>query len=360
MENLVRRNGVWVVRKMVPGRKWPLRISTKQTDRKLAEKVARKILGDIDKGVVDDIIGASRKKKMPTYGEVARTVIKTVKHTQVYKQFLAPSIEAWDTRPINDITPTDCLTFVAEQVGTSRSINCVKQFTVLSSAVFNRAMADGIATRNPWHGVPKQAKPKGRARDRVLTHDEQEKLFAELPPLVQRMARVQVEAGLRIGEVFALVPKTNLDFANGFIRVTVAKGDKPRNVPMFPGAKDALLEQLDAIGERMDSDKPLFARLDRIHVLHLFAAAVKRAGIPRCTTHDLRRTFGTRMAVDMNVAMKTLAIWMGHSNIQITAKFYTHLDDAASKRAAQEVMAKMGPGKVVGIGERADKKTGTE
>jgi integrase len=58
------------------------------------------------------------------------------------------------------------------------------------------------------------------------------------------------------------------------------------------------------------------------------------------------------MAVERNAPMKVLAGWMGHSNIQITAKFYAHLEDAESRRVAQEIAAK-GPSKVVGISERA-------
>jgi integrase len=231
MKNLTRRpNGVWYVRKVVDGK--VRRISTGQTDKKFAEKVARKILGDFDKGLVDDVIGA-RKAKIPTYGEVARNVIATVKHTNVYKYSLAATIAAWDDKRVDLLTATDCLTFLKTQLATGRSRNCIKQSVDLSSAVFNRAIADGVKMQNPWRLVPKKARPKAQPRDRVLSHEDEEKLLAELPPVINRIARVQLGAGLRIGEVLALVPKRDLDFANGFFRLSATKGEKPRSVPMF-------------------------------------------------------------------------------------------------------------------------------
>jgi len=53
-----------------------------------------------------------------------------------------------------------------------------------------------------------------------------------------------------------------------------------------------------------------------------FYAAIKRAGIARLRFHDLRHTFGTRMAA-AGVPMRELQEWMGHAHLT-TTEIYAH------------------------------------
>lgn len=57
--------------------------------------------------------------------------------------------------------------------------------------------------------------------------------------------------------------------------------------------------------------------LDRSRLLKRFKAAAKRAGIREVRFHDLRHTFGTRMAA-AGVALRTLQEWMGHRDFKTT------------------------------------------
>jgi integrase len=57
--------------------------------------------------------------------------------------------------------------------------------------------------------------------------------------------------------------------------------------------------------------------LDRSRLLRRFKTALKRAGVPEVRFHDLRYTFGTRMAAQ-GVPMRTLHEWMGHRDNQTT------------------------------------------
>jgi integrase len=51
--------------------------------------------------------------------------------------------------------------------------------------------------------------------------------------------------------------------------------------------------------------------LDRSRTLKRFKAALARAGVREIRFHDLRHTFGTRMAA-AGVPIRTLQEWMGH------------------------------------------------
>ncbi len=57
--------------------------------------------------------------------------------------------------------------------------------------------------------------------------------------------------------------------------------------------------------------------LDRSQVLKRFKKALTRAGVREARFHDLRHTFGTRMAA-AGVPMRTLQEWMGHRDYKTT------------------------------------------
>ena len=57
--------------------------------------------------------------------------------------------------------------------------------------------------------------------------------------------------------------------------------------------------------------------LDGAALLRAFQRALARAGIRRMRFHDLRHTFGTRMAA-AGVPMRTLQEWMGHRDLRTT------------------------------------------
>jgi len=58
-----------------------------------------------------------------------------------------------------------------------------------------------------------------------------------------------------------------------------------------------------------------------------FPKIVKKAGITRVTFQELRHTFGTLCAAK-GVPVQYTAKYMGHSNIQITYKYYYHPSNA--------------------------------
>jgi integrase len=57
--------------------------------------------------------------------------------------------------------------------------------------------------------------------------------------------------------------------------------------------------------------------MDRSRLLKRFKAALKRAGVREVRFHDLRHTFGTRMAA-AGVPMRMLQEWMGHRDFKTT------------------------------------------
>ena len=62
--------------------------------------------------------------------------------------------------------------------------------------------------------------------------------------------------------------------------------------------------------------------LDRSKLTRRFKKATKRAEVRAITYHELRHTFGTRMAA-AGVPLRTLQYWMGHADSK-TTQIYAH------------------------------------
>lgn len=69
--------------------------------------------------------------------------------------------------------------------------------------------------------------------------------------------------------------------------------------------------------------------LDGSKLLKRLKEAEERAGVRQVTFHELRHTFGTRMAT-AGVPLRTIQEWMGHTNTK-TSAIYAHYSPALTK-----------------------------
>ncbi len=80
---------------------------------------------------------------------------------------------------------------------------------------------------------------------------------------------------------------------------------------------------------------------DRSKLLKRFKAALRRAGVREVRFHDLRHTFGTRMAAT-GVSMRTLQEWMGHRDFKTTLIYADYMPDAGEKNLVERAFAPRG------------------
>lgn len=69
--------------------------------------------------------------------------------------------------------------------------------------------------------------------------------------------------------------------------------------------------------------------LDRSKLTRRFKQATKRAGVREITYHELRHTFGTRMAA-AGLPLRALQYWMGHADSK-TTQIYAHYQPAENE-----------------------------
>ena len=214
----------------------------------------------------------------------------------------------------------------------------IRAYGVLA-AILDDAVSDRRTLSNPARGV---SLPRKLKKPHVyLSHEQVHALAAasKYPALVLVLAY----CGLRWGEATGLRVK-HLDMlrrrlmveenavqVGSVIEVGTPKNHKRRTVP-FPRA---LGEQLARQCEGKGRDDLLFPgengyhlRLARVHEDNMswFAGAVKRAGIPRITPHDLRHSAAS-FAVSAGAHPKAVQKMLGHSSAAMTLDVYADLFD---------------------------------
>jgi integrase len=137
--------------------------------------------------------------------------------------------------------------------------------------------------------------------------------------------------GMRQGELLAL-RWMDVDWSahrvrvrRNFVRGKYGTPKSKRSSRSIPLADDVAreLELLFQTSSYQADEDLVFAHphtgrpIDRSLLLKRFKAALKRAGVLEIRFHDLRHTFGTRMAA-AGVPMRTLQEWMGHRDFKTT------------------------------------------
>lgn len=178
--------------------------------------------------------------------------------------------------------------------------------------------------------------------EQLLATSYPQDVFGGVEPVLYLTAAM---TGLRQGELLGLRWR-DVDFAARKVRVVspYVRGEfgdpksegSGRSVPLA----ERVATELEALRARSPyaADKNLvFCHpetgnpLDRAKLTRRFKKAVRGAGVREITFHELRHTFGTRMA-GAGVPLRTLQHWMGHADAK-TTQVYAHYqpsDDEAN------------------------------
>ncbi len=214
----------------------------------------------------------------------------------------------------------------------------------LMGATMRTAVKQGWTASNPVAEYEKPRKPRSEPEElRFLTLEELEAVLRSMPD--DELGRVEraliltaAMTGMRRGELLGLRWK-DVDWPAHKIRVVrTFVGGRPdtpksersrRDVPMADRVA-AELQRLWEITPFQADEDPVFAHprgtglpLDGTAASKRFQVALQRAGVRRMRFHDLRHTFGTMMARDPRVSMRTLQGWLGHADPATTA-IYAH------------------------------------
>ena len=241
--------------------------------------------------------------------------------------------------------------FIAAKQRECRAPKSISNYVGLLYSIFAHAEKRGWARSNP---VALADKPRSEPRDadvRYLEIEELEALIAAVPDDdlgkgERVLYRTAAMTGLRRGELLALRWR-DVDWSNGLIRVrrNYVRGEfgtpkslrSSRAVPLA----DIVASELERLLQRSEfagDDDLVFSHpllgtvLDASRLRKRFQKAAEGAGLRPVRFHDLRHTFGTRMAA-AGAPMRAIQEWMGHRDSRTTSLYADYAPDASQGAA---------------------------
>jgi integrase len=228
---------------------------------------------------------------------------------------------------------------------------------VLHSLIEYAADEGWTSGENPVTRVKKPARASADPDVHFLHAEEVEALLRAVPDdALGRVERVMyltaAMTGLRQGELLGLRWR-DVDWTAQRIRVrrNFVRGEfgspkskrSTRSVPLTRRVA-AELERLSQDSPYKGDDDLVFAHpltgkpIDRSKLLKRFKAALRRAEVRPVRFHDLRHTFGTRMAA-AGVPMRTLQEFMGHRDFKTTLIYADYAPSAGEVELVEEAFA---------------------
>lgn len=352
-----RVDGQQVKRRIGPKRVAGSRFGLTQTE---AEAELRRMMGEIGglptrgERVTVEAAGKALVAARRSGGRKRSTI-------QGYESMLTRHIVPFfGARTVDRIRRSDVEAFAATLERKGLAANSRINTLNLLGSTFDLAIRRGWAVTNPVHGVDR---PRGGAIDpdiRYLTMEEVEAVLRAVPDddlgrIERPLYLTAVMTGMRRGELLGL-RWGDIDWEAKRIRVrrNYVRGEfgppksrrSSRSVPLT----DRLAGELQCLHDispfRRDEDLVFthpYSRkpgtpLDGSKVLKRFKAALARAGVREVRFHDLRHTFGTRMAA-AGVPMRTLQEWMGHRDYATTLVYADYTPSGHEAEWVEEAFA---------------------
>jgi integrase len=260
---------------------------------------------------------------------------------------------------LSKVTALDARQFVAryrehEYRGRTPATATVNRIVRECKRIFREAVTCSLIRENPFHEM-RQEKVSQRPWHYV-SPAEYRRLTAASPSLRwQGMITLGYCCGLRLGEVLNLT-WPDVDFERSRIRIVRKDAsehraawtpkDKDMRVLPLPDQAVSMLVELQLAAA--DGQEYMFVngkgvaagdRIKRGNVWRDFQAIRVKADVPKCSFHDLRKSYCTNLAA--SVPLHVVQELAGHADIRTTRKHYLKVRDEqidSARRALDEVM----------------------
>jgi integrase len=226
---------------------------------------------------------------------------------------------------LQEIKPEDIEAYRAQRHKANGSAPCLQTINndhIILKHCLNVAIRRGFLITNPASKVP--LPDPHNERDRVLTEEEWNKLYAASRAHLKPILLLAYHLGQRLGEIVQLT-WDRVDLQRGFItlRAIDTKTKKARQVPMTPAVRATLLE-LAKVRSLITKHVFLYEGKPVKAIHRTFKTAKKQAGIEDFRFHDLRHCAATnlrRAGVDTATAMKIVGhksekMWKRYNSIE--------------------------------------------
>lgn len=317
-----RRNGAWWIDGYQEGRRVRRKIGPDRHDADLALKdlqiqAARgKWLGRLD----DEATGRERLADffLDTYMPRKRGAPAYLKRLDgLFRKHLGPALGHLQLRQIR---PADVESYAAARAAVAKPGTVNLELAALS-AVLAAAVRWGRLDRNAAAGVRKLRVPETPVR--ALTEDQEARLWAVVRPgqPLHTFLAVALHTGLRLSEVLSLRwDQVDFDQREVHVAAIAAKSRRARAVPMNDFVVGVLLSAKASATADLVFPGRQGRTVEKKTPWRWLRSACREAGVPPCRVHDLRHTFGTRLAA-LGTDPKTIMELLGHTSVGMTMRY---------------------------------------
>jgi integrase len=215
-----------------------------------------------------------------------------------------------------------------------------RDLTVLKAALNRAALHRNGLPVDAWRNVKPYPKVDG-AKLRYLSDDEARRLVNATNGKFRPLVQAALLTGARYGELRA-VRVSDFDGPAGVLRLSETKSGTPRVV--YLEQEGVRLFERACAGKRggeLAFQRPAGGKWGASQQARPLEEASSRAQIERATFHDLRRTYGARLALK-GVPMAVIADALGHADERITRRHYAHLSPSYVANTVRATVAGLG------------------
>lgn len=265
-------------------------------------------------------------------------------------------VQLGEEKIVSKITPLDARRFLTsyrerEYRGRKPATATVNKALRECRRIFREAAACSLIHENPFQGL-RQEKIAQRPWQ-FVGPAEYRRLIEASPSLRWRgMIALGYCCGLRLGEVLNLT-WADVDFERSHVRVArkdaakqrVAWTPKDKDMRIVPLPSPAVSNLVELQLAAADGQEYVFVnrkgpaqggRVKRQNIWRVFQAIRRKAGVAKCSFHDLRKSFCTNLAAA--IPLHVVQELAGHADIRTTRKHYLQVrnEQIDSARCALE------------------------
>ncbi len=334
---LYKRGQVWWMCFTYKGQQ--VRRSTETSDKRLAEKICRKVMTQIDEGKwferpPDD--DRSFQQMMDKY--MTEYSISKTRSSQVREKVIAANLKSFfGDRLLKEITPSMIVDYKSARRKDGILPATIERELDLLRRAFNLAVREWEwCSTNPVSRISRER--FNNQIDRWLSPEEEKRLHASCQEWLREIVIFALNTGMRQGEILDLKWPC-VDLFRKTVTIMRSKNGERRTIPLNQAALEVLKSKArirhiksDYVFSSGNGTMIIGRNLQRA-----FCKALEKAKIKEFRFHDLRHTFATRL-VQSGIDLYTVAKLLGHKDIRMTQRYAHHCPE--SLRSGVEVLQK--------------------
>lgn len=315
------RSGTWWMVFIYNGIRY--RRSTNTMDKKTAQKIHDSVRGRI----------AEKKWNLPeecnwTFKELTDRYMK--EHSKIKKRSwrrdeisLAHLLPFFGECTLLDVTPEIISRYKARRYKEKAKPATLNRELTLAKHAFNLGLKEwGWCKENPFCKVKMER--ENNVRDRVLTHEEEERLLNACQAWLADIVTFAIDTGARMSEILDLTWK-DADLFRRTVIIHQAKTGHMKTIPLTDTAFEVLKAKAKVRHLHTNLVFPSMrgTRRTNRNLQRAFYNARKKAGITGLRFHDLRHTFASRLVMagkDLYLVQKLL----GHREPRMVQRYAHH------------------------------------